>query len=116
MRRGRVLLEGMRRRREEWRKLMAEWERSGGTAREFAERAGVNRSTLQHWKWVLERDGGGEQRGAGLARIVEVRPAVMAATDGRFEVRVVGGRSVRVPASFDGQALQRLLRVLEGTS
>jgi hypothetical protein len=53
---------------------------------------------------------------AALAKIIEVRPAVLAATDERFEVRVVGGRSVRVPASFDGQALQRLLRVLEGMS
>jgi transposase len=106
----------MRRGRDEWRELVANWKRSGGSAREFAEYAGVNKSTLQHWKWVLERDEGYEQRGAALARIVEVRPAVLAATDDRFEVRVVGGRSVRVPASFDGQALLRLLRVLEGMS
>jgi hypothetical protein len=65
-------------------------------------------------RWSASRDS--EQRGAALAKIIKVRPAVLAATDERFEVRVAGGRSVRVPASFDGQALQRLLRVLEGMS
>jgi hypothetical protein len=32
----------MRRSREEWRKLVADWKRSGGTAREFDEHMGVN--------------------------------------------------------------------------
>jgi hypothetical protein len=33
--------------------------------------------------------------------------------DARFEVRLADGRSVGVPLSFDAEALERLLRVLE---
>jgi hypothetical protein len=50
-----------------------------------------------------------------MSKIVEVRAAWPPADD-RFEVRLPGGRRVGVPASFDGAALQRLLRVLEGAS
>ena len=52
---------------------------------------------------------------AALAKIVEVRPARMPCDD-RFEVRLIGGRAVGVPASFDETALGRLLRVLEAAS
>jgi hypothetical protein len=47
-----------------------------------------------------------------LAKLVEVQPVVRT-TDDRFEVRLADGRSVGVPPSFDGEALGRLLRVLE---
>lgn len=100
-----------RRRRDEWRRLVAEWERSGVGADEFADRVGVHAKTLQVWKYKLKRpvpDG----RSMALAKIVEVRPSSLTA-DERFEVRLVGGRRVAVPPSFDSEALNRLLRVLE---
>jgi hypothetical protein len=39
----------MRRRREEWRRLVAQWGRSALSAAEFAADAGVNVKTLQFW-------------------------------------------------------------------
>ena len=67
------------------------------TAAEFAARRGVNRATLQHWKWVLGRDGHERPQTTALAKIVELRPAAQTADDDRFEVQVAGGRRVRVP-------------------
>lgn len=104
----------MRRRREQWQELVSEWEASGATASDFARRRGVNELTLRHWKWRLGSDAR-TRRTTTLAQIVEVRPS-LTLTDERFEVQVAGGRCVRVPASFDDGALQRLLRVLEATS
>jgi hypothetical protein len=68
--------------------------------------------TLCRWRRELRRGAGAEWAGPALAKLVEVRPAALA-SDGRFEVRLAGGRSVGVPASFDEAALERLLRVLE---
>ena len=50
-----------------------------------------------------------------LAKIVEVR-APVSPPDDRFELRLVGGRSVAVPKSFDDAALARLMRVVEAAS
>lgn len=47
--------------RDEWCKRVARWQRSGLTAREFAEQAGLNAHTLTFWKWRLGR----ERREAG---------------------------------------------------
>jgi transposase-like protein len=102
------------RRREEWRRLLAEWDESGESAVGFAGRIGVSTQTLYRWRTALE----GAARGAAaaaLAEIVEVRAAQPPADD-RFELRLGGGRSVGVPTSFDEVALARLLRVLEAAS
>lgn len=102
------------RRQEEWRNLVTEWKASGASASGFASGIGVSAQTLYRWRAVLE---GVPQKvaRAALAKIVEVRPARMPCDD-RFEVRLIGGRSVGVPASFDETALARLLRVLEPAS
>lgn len=102
-----------KRRRDEWRSLVAEWERSGATAAEFANRAGVHVKTLQQWKYKLAS--AAQSRNPELAKIVEVRPARLLGEE-RFEVRLAGGRCVGVPPSFDAEALERLLRVLEAAS
>jgi transposase-like protein len=98
----------MRRKREEWPKLVARWKASGESAAVFARHIGTNPMTLYRWRRELRR----AELGPALAKIVEVRPARMA-TDDRFEVRLGDGRSVDVPPSFDAGALERLLRVLE---
>lgn len=53
---------------------MARWQRSGLTARAFAEEAGLNAHTLTFWKWRLSREG---HRG------VQALGAAKAAADGR---------------------------------
>jgi transposase-like protein len=100
----------MRRKREEWPKLIARWEASGESAAVFARHVGANAMTLYRWRRELRS----VESGPALSKIVEVRPARMA-TDGRFEVRLGDGRSVEVPPSFDAGAFERLLRVLEAT-
>jgi hypothetical protein len=95
--------------REQWRERVAQWRSSGQTAREFAARRGIKASTLSHWAWRLGRESDG---GAALAHVptmieVHARPV----TD-RFEIEL-GGRRIRVPASFDSDALRRLLAALE---
>ena len=42
--------------RDEWCKRVARWQRSGLTAREFAEQAGLNAHTLTFWKLRLGRE------------------------------------------------------------
>jgi hypothetical protein len=87
----------------------------------FAAAEGMNWRTLQHWKYVLGKEGGGgagargDDDGSRELSFVELRPATVT-TDGRFEVEVGDGRRVRVPPSFDVEALRRLLGVLEGRS
>jgi transposase-like protein len=100
----------VRRKREAWPELLAQWEASGESAAEFARRIGTGAATL--YRWRREFRGTTTRRHAALAKLVEVRPTVIVA-DGRFEVRLADGRSVGVPPSFDAEALGRLLDVLE---
>ena len=103
----------MRRKREDWPKLVARWEASGESAAVFARHVGTKAVTLYRWRRELRKAGAAP--GPMLAKIVEVRPARLAADD-RFEVRLGDGRSVGVPPAFDARARERLLRVLEPAS
>jgi len=102
--------------RELWSGLVAQWRSSGQTAREFAARHGVNPSTLSGWAWRFGREKDGSSRGRScpedrpVPRMIELRGYPV--DDERFEL-VIGGRRVRVPPSFDEDALRRLLAVLE---
>jgi hypothetical protein len=104
---------GKHRGRDEWRRLVEEWEVSGESAREFARRVGVSRATLYRQQ-RLRASAGRKPPEAALAKFVEVR-AARQPSDDRFEVRLIDGRCVGVPPSFDGEALGRLLRVLEAS-
>ena len=100
--------------REEWRRLVDEWEASGESACRFARLAGVSEGTLYRWRGLLTRSAR-KPRQVALAKIVEVRATQVMAAD-QFEVWLACGRRVGVPASFDGKALARLLGVLEARS
>ena len=94
--------------------MLAEWDASGESAIAFAGRIGISTQTLYRWRAAVDET----TRGAGavaLAKVVEVRAPVSPADD-RFELRLVGGRSVVVPKSFDEAALARLMRVVEAAS
>jgi hypothetical protein len=96
--------------REVWQRRVARWRASGLTAREFSRRHGLRPATLSWWKWRLAQDG--EAPAAITPAVIELRAA--AVTDNRFEI-VLGDRSVRVPPSFDADALGRLLAALGET-
>jgi hypothetical protein len=113
---------GRRASREEWRKRVERWKESGLTAKEFAAETGINASTIQFWRYKLKRPMpmSGRRRAPGdttglLSSIVEVRPAA-AAVETRFEVELVNGRRIRVPASYEASALRALLAVLEAVA
>ena len=105
--------------REVWGELVAQWRSSGETARYFASRHGINASTLYSWAWRLGREDrrpGRKREGRSTALVVPTMIEVRArpVSDDRFEIEL-GGRRVRVPPSFDAEALRRLLATLEGT-
>lgn len=102
----------MRESREQWQERVAQWRSSGLTARAFAERSRIKVHTLRHWAWKLRRETGDVTSLARVPAWIEVH--ARAATDDRFEIEV-GGRRVRVPPSFDVDALRRLLAALEET-
>jgi hypothetical protein len=102
------------------------WRRSGQTAREFAESAGINAGTLAYWAWRLKGEGkakGREEKlpkrrprdsiaSVGKRNFVEL--IVDRPDDGGFELELGDGRRLRIPTGFDAAVLGRLLSVLGG--
>jgi hypothetical protein len=92
------------------REVLAALDRSGKPVSVFATEHGLDPQRVYLWR---RRLGGAERT---TFQEVIVRPGVRrASTEGggtAFEIVLVSGDSVRVPASFDGDALARLLEVL----
>ena len=92
--------------RETWAARVREWKRSGLTAADYAEREGINASTLTWWSSELGR--------AALAisrpPVVEVMVAQRSAS--LLEVVLPSGVKIAVPVGFDEGTLGRLLTVL----
>jgi hypothetical protein len=104
---------------------VARWRESGLTAKEFAAETGVNAHTLTHWAWQL---GGRAKPAPRLAARRPARPKWIEVIGDRtshagadatargfagFELVLAGGRTVRVPADFNDEALGRLLAVVD---
>jgi transposase-like protein len=85
------------------RSALAALERSGKSVSIFAAEHGLDPQRLYMWR---RRLAGGERT---TFQEVIVRPSVGAPA---FEVLLASGVVVRVPSSFDGDALARLLEVL----
>jgi hypothetical protein len=109
----------VRRGREFWARLVEEFEREGGTESHaaFAKGHGVGLGSFQRWLYRLRAEQQGRRRRVVSQStrvpwpLVEVRAARV--MDGRFEIELPGGRQVRVPDSFDTEALRRLLTILD---
>ncbi len=111
--------------RDRWAGVVRGWRRSGQTAHEFAQSAGVNAGTLAYWAWRLKREQKAKdrddrslkrQRGRSIAPL-DKRRFVELIVDGRAEgdflLDLGDGRRLRIPVGFDAGALGRLLTVLE---
>ncbi len=116
----------VRRGREFWTRLVEEFERGGGGEghQEFADRHGVECDTFRRWLYLLRAEKRGRRwRTALVTRRRPTPPVALSlievasgpAADRRFEIDLSRGRRLRVPASFDGEALRRLLAIVDET-
>jgi transposase-like protein len=115
--------------REIWAKRVERWRDSGLSVKEFARELGVNHHTLAGWRYRLgaEEQSTATSKHAGEStprsgarsdetKAIEFVELVRApTTEQRFEVVAANGWTVRVPAQFDGEALRRLLTIVERT-
>jgi transposase-like protein len=110
---------GRRGSRDEWQKRVERWGDSGLTAKQFAAETGINAGTLQFWKYKLKAGAGSSRRQrakrVAVSSLVEVRP-ISVAVESRFEIELIDGRRLRVPAVFEPTALRALLAALEPAS
>jgi hypothetical protein len=117
----------VRRGREFWAKLVDEFERGGAAElhQAFADRHGVECDTFRRWLYLLRAErrgrrwrtpGGRRRRPSPPMALSLIQVASGPTADGRFEIELRQGRRVRVPASFDGEALRRLLAIFDETS
>ena len=92
------------------RPLVAAWRRGEGTQSEIAARHGMPTPTFAWW---CRRIGAGSSAAPAFVAI-DVEPGIAGGSTAPFEVRLRGGREVRVPPEFDAGALSRLLAVIDG--
>lgn len=95
----------------EWAKRVKRWRRSGLSAKEYAEKAGLKASTLTYWSWRLNSKKAPveEQTDGGALVEIEITPVVVSAP---IEI-VLAGACARVPAGADEATLAMVIRVLE---
>ena len=88
-----------------WRRRVAEFESSGLNRAAFCRRRRLNYHTMTYWiKRLANSDGAGAD--SEPTSFVEVSLPAVAASAGY-------GRSIRLGAAFDGEAVARLIRTLE---
>jgi len=103
----------------EMRRVLADWQRSGLTLREYGEGRGIPPSTLSWWRRVF-RDASAEDGNRASAEnpvvFTEVRPpAKVPRMPAVLEIVLPSGHLVRVPAGTDTDTLQRVLQALQTT-
>jgi len=116
----------IRRGREFWAKVVAEFEREGAGEPHatFAERHGVLVGSFQRWLYRFRGERlsirGKARRNDRRARTARALPWPLVevqsgrVTHGRFEIELPGGWHVHVPASFEADGLRRLLAICAG--
>ena len=108
------------RRARQMRRMLARWQRSGLSLREFGQQRGIPLSTLTWWRQVFRRAGEpvnpASKRAPTSDAVVftEVpRPATVPATPPVLEIVLRSGHVLRVPAGADTDTLQRVLQALQ---
>ena len=104
------------------RRVLARWQHSGLTLREFGQQRGIPLSTLTWWRQVFRRAGESidiapTSAPAGDAVVfTEVSRAVRGPiVPAVLEIILRSGHVVRVPAGADTDTLQRVLQALQAT-
>ena len=123
-----------------WARRVQNWRASRLSAAAYAAKIGVHPKTLAYWRWRIESGRDHVRRGQAqvvrarsasaapvvtLARTREAAPASLGLSfvelpgerdplgNEPFEIVLVRGDRIRVPAAFDAVSLARLLEVLE---
>jgi hypothetical protein len=100
-------------------RVLAQWQRSGLTLREFGQQRGIPLSTLTWWRQVFRRAGvpvnvAPKSVTSEAVVFTEVpRPATVPTTAAVLEIVLRSGHVLRVPAGADTDTLQRVLQVLQ---
>jgi hypothetical protein len=101
------------------RRVLAWWQRSGLTLREFGEKRGIPPSTLSWWRRVFrhagDEDGNGATADNAMVFTEVPPPANVPGTRAGLEIVLPSGHLVRVPAGADTDTLQRVLQALQTT-
>jgi hypothetical protein len=102
------------------RRVLARWQRSELTLREFGQQRGIPLSTLTWWRQVFRRAGepvdlASKSAPAGDAVVfTEVpRPPTLPTTPPVLEIVLRSGHVLRVSAGADTDTLQRVLQALQ---
>lgn len=101
-----------RRSASEWASIVAEWNASGQSAREFAASRGVKAATLSWW-CIRLRSMPASSESPKPATFTEVRVATRSPSEGRIELVARSGHVIRVQGSVDPVALRALLEAVE---
>jgi hypothetical protein len=94
-----------------WSALIARYEGSGASRKEFVAGAGVGLAIFQYWLYKLrrERDAAAERKAtAPEVRLVPVTVRARSTVAARLEVVVGGGVRLRVPVGTDAGYVARL--------
>jgi len=87
----------------EWQKHINAWKESGLSQAKYCRKHGLNVHTLSYWRSrLLKAQAPGEFVELGSAKRIDP-----------FEVLLAGGVVVKIPASFDSDALTRLIALLQ---
>ena len=101
------------------RRVLARWQRSGLTLREFGEKRGIPLSTLSWWRRVFRRcwRGGWERRHQRRNRWCSPKCQAGEGSEDATVVEIVlpSGHVVRVPAGAESDTLRRVLQALQTT-
>ena len=106
--------------RDAWAARVASWTASGLPLSEFAERNGVNESTLRWWKDRLGFATREMQRGRASKALTKKAPPPLTfveltdTSEDQIEIVLPSGVRVRVRRGFDSATLTQLLAVLRG--
>jgi transposase-like protein len=114
------------RKEDHWRRILANWQRSGQTVRVFCAQHGLLEQSLYAWRRIIaqrdqeagqlhQRQGNSTAEAAKPPRFVPVHVTPLAVTDvsSRLEIVLPGGRTVRVAVGFDLATLRQLLALLQ---
>lgn len=92
-------------RREDWAEVVAEYQQSGKTQKDFAEEKGLVVATLQSWIYRAKRSGGG-------VKLLPVRVKEAARAERQLEVELGGGARLRFEEGTDCGYVAALVKAL----